>query len=359
MNVRILIALMAWVGVSMPITLPAAEVSQNLTTAPQKVEYAANRGSLHMGTYIQSKLFASTAEEAQQLSDYFEEKIAALDDEWSVHKASPLNRVNERAGEAVEISSEMAEVIKEALSIAEETDGAFEPLIGPVVNLWKIGFGGEHKPNDADVEKALNAVDRSRVEVWNVDDRHFVRIGSDQSIDLGAMAKGYIGTRLAEKLRKKGLIRGILDLGGNVVVVGERAPGIPWHVGIQQPDQTRGGYFAVVSAHDESIITSGAYERYFEEDGKRYSHIIDPKTGRPAVTDISSVTVVSKNGGRADALCTAFFVMGWEKTCDFLKQHSEIRAILLHADMQRALVTRSAAPFVTKTDSSVKLTILD
>lgn len=359
MNVRMLAGLAAVLGFSMLATSWTANVAASESQVSSEAEYMASRGSLHMGTFIQSKLFAKRSEEASRLSDLFEAEVTKLDDEWSVHKSTPLSRLNEKAGEAVEVPPDMARMIEEALAIAEETNGAFEPMIGPVVNLWKIGFGGEHRPSDTDINKALALVDRSKVKVWSENGHHYARIGAGQSIDLGAMAKGFIGTNLADKLKKEGLIRGILDLGGNIVVVGERATGVPWRIGIQHPDQSRGGYFAVVSATDESVITSGAYERYFEENGKRYSHILDPKTGRPATTDLSSVTIIDKNGARADALCTAFFVMGWEKTTHFLKEHPDIRAVLLHADMREALVTPSALSIVTSADSSVKLTVLD
>ena len=359
MKIRMQVGLAAVFGALIAVTPIAAMASAAGEQVSQEAEYVATRGSLHMGTFIQSKLFAKESEEASRLSDLFEEEVAKFDSELSVHQSTPLSRLNEKAGEKVEVTPEIARMLREALAIAEETAGAFEPMIGPVVNLWKIGFGGERRPSDAAIERALSLVDRSRVKVWSEGERFYARIDEGQSIDLGAMAKGYIGTRLADILKKKGLVRGILDLGGNVVAVGERAAGTPWRVGIQHPDRSRGGYFAVVSATDESVITSGAYERYFEENGKRYSHILDPKTGRPATTDLSSVTVIDKDGARADALCTAFFVMGWEKTAAFLKAHPDIRAVLLHADMREALVTPSAASIVTSAESSVKLTVLD
>lgn len=114
----------------------------------------------------------------------------------------------------------------------------------------------------------------------------------------------------------------------------------------------------MASVKDESVITSGAYERYFEENGKRYSHILDPKTGRPAKTDISSVTIIDRDGARADALCTALFAMGWVRAEAFLRTHSELKALVMHADMKQAVMTPAAASSVTSADPSVKLTVL-
>ena len=185
-----------------------------------------------------------------------------------------------------------------------------------------------------------------------------MQIAKGQSIDMGAIAKGFIGQRLSDILKHEGMTRGVLDLGGNIVAVGEKSDGRPWRIGIQHPAESRGGYFAVASVKDESVITSGAYERYFEENGKRYSHIQDPKTGRPAKTDISSVTIIDRDGARADALCTALFAMGWDRAEAFLRTHPELKALVMHADMKQAVMTPAAASSVTSADPSVKLTVL-
>ena len=115
----------------------------------------------------------------------------------------------------------------------------------------------------------------------------------------------------------------------------------------------------MTAVNDESVVTSGAYERYFEEGGKRYSHILDPKTGRPSKTDIASVTIIDRDGARADALCTALFAMGWDKTRAFLKQRPALKAVVMHANMTEAVVTPAAAAAVTPADDSVKLTTLE
>ena len=110
-------------------------------------------------------------------------------------------------------------------------------------------------------------------------------------------------------------------------------------------------------SHENPAVVA-AYERYFEEGGKRYSHILDPKTGRPSKTDVASVTIIDKDGARADALCTALFAMGWDKTRDFLRHQPQMKAVVMHADMTQAVVTPAAAAVVTPADDSVKLTTL-
>ena len=326
--------------------------------ADSSEEYQLDWSNLHMGTLIHSKVMGRDSGKVKKFAEIVEDKMTFYDDLMSVHKSSPLNEVNRRAGEAVEVPVEIADMTIKAFRIAEETDGAFEPMIGPVVHLWKIGFGGDRVPSDADIAKAVALVDRSKVSVFEDAGKWYIRIAPGQSIDMGAIAKGYIGTRTAEILKEAGMTHGLLDLGGNVVAIGEKAPGKPWRIGIQHPAQERGGYYAVAQACDESVVTSGAYERYFEEGGKRYSHILDPKTGRPSKTDIASVTIIDKDGARADALCTALFAMGWDRTVAFLKHRPEMKAVVMHADLSRAVVTPAAAAVVTAADSSVKLTPL-
>lgn len=301
---------------------PILSAEGGVAEAPQTAEpreYALERHTLHMGTLINAKLFGATPEAVKHYAIVFEDKVTDYDDLMSVHKDTPLNEVNRRAGEPVEVPCEIADMTKQALAIADETNGAFEPMIGPVVNLWKIGFGGEHVPSDEAIAEAVSKVDRSKVRVWREGGRCMMQIAKGQSIDMGAIAKGFIGQRLSDILKHEGMTRGVLDLGGNIVAVGEKSDGRPWRIGIQHPAESRGGYFAVASVKDESVITSGAYERYFEENGKRYSHILDPKTGRPAKTDISSVTIIDRDGARADALCTALFAMGWDRAEAFLR----------------------------------------
>lgn len=338
--------------------LSAADVQKTAAEASAQ-EYLLDWNNLHMGTLIHSKVYGQSPEETQRFAKLLEERVTAYDEMMSVHSDTPMNAVNRHAGEAVAVPREIADMSKKALLIAEMTGGAFEPTIGPIVNLWKIGFGGQKVPSDADIAKAVSAVNYKTVRIWNEKGQDYIRINPDQNLDMGAIAKGYIGTRLAEILKEAGMKRGVLDLGGNVVAVGEKADGSAWRIGIQHPAEARGGYFAVVSIKDESVITSGAYERYFEENGKRYSHILDPKTGRPAKTDISSVTIIDRDGAKADALCTALFAMGWERAASFLRQHPELKAVLMHADMTQVLVTHAAESVVTVPDPSVKLTVLD
>ena len=331
---------------------------QTTSQATSSVDLKVDRYILTMGTLVSAKLYGTSRDELVRYATLLESELTKYDDMMSVHKPTALNDVNSRSGETVEIPKTVALMVKEAFAIADETNGAFEPMIGPVVNLWKIGFGGDQVPSDEAIEAAVRLVDRNRVRLWEEGDRWFMRIDAGQSIDMGAIAKGYIGTLVADALKDAGMKRGLLDLGGNVVAIGDNF-GKPWRIGIQHPIKDRGGYFGVVNAKEVSVVTSGAYERYFEKDGKRYAHILDPKTGRPVETDMASVTIIDPNGARADALCTALFGMGWARAQTFLKAHSEIKAVLMHGDMQRVAITTTAQPIVTIVDEKLKTTVIE
>ncbi|MDO5531924.1 FAD:protein FMN transferase [Sutterella sp.] len=322
--------------------LPAVSAESAAPAAGQvaaPAEYVLDTATFHMGTLVKAKVFGRTPEETKGFAELMESEVIRYDDMMSVHKETPLNEVNRRAGERVLVTPEIAEMSLEALRIADMTGSAFEPMIGPLVNLWKIGFGGDSVPDDAAIEKAIRLVDHRHVEVTQEGGDWFMRIAAGQNVDMGAIAKGYIGTKLAETLKAAGMTHGLLDLGGNVVAVGEKAAGTPWRIGLQCPDKTRGDFFAIISAVDESVITSGAYERNFEKNGKRYGHILSPVTGRPVATDVASVTIVDRNGARADALCTALFAMRWEKAEAFLVAHPDVHAVILKDDLKETLVS--------------------
>ncbi len=318
---------------------PAAATGQS-----EAVEYELDTATFHMGTLVKAKIFGSTQEETKRFAELVESEVVRFDDMMSVHKATPLNEVNRRAGEWVPVTPEIAEMSRTAFEIADLTGSAFEPMIGPLVNLWKIGFGGDKVPEEAEIKKTIALVDHRHVKITEKKGQWYMRIAPGQNVDMGGIAKGYIGQKLVEKLSTEGARHALLDLGGNVVALGEKFPGHPWRIGLQSPDKTRGDYFAVLSAADESVITSGAYERNFEKNGHRYGHILSPTTGRPVETDLASVTIVDRDGARADALCTALFAMGFEKAEAFLMAHPEIHAVLLRDDLKETLVSAALKP---------------
>ena len=244
--------------------LNTVQATETQATSVQTEEYELPWMSLHMGTIISGKVYGSSEEEVLKLRQMVEDEIVRYEDMMSVHKKTALNEVNDRSGEWVSVPQEVAEMTREALEVAKNSNQAFEPTIGPVVNLWKIGFGGDTVPSDEAIQKAVQAVDYRKVEVRDMSNGWQIRVAPGQNLDMGGIAKGYIGQKLAELLRSQGAEHALLDLGGNVVTLGEKSEGRPWRVGLQRPDQARNTYFAVINATDVSVITSGAYERFFE-----------------------------------------------------------------------------------------------
>ena len=169
----------------------------------------------------------------------------------------------------------------------------------------------------------LERVDYTAVE-W---DGETVALPDGMELDFGSVAKGYAGQKAAEALRAAGVTSALLDLGGNIQTVGSH-DGQPWRIGITDPEDPQ-SYLGVVTVEDEAVVTSGGYQRYFEENGVRYWHILDPATGQPARSGLSSVTIIGSDGGLCDGLSTALFVLGLEGAADYWRQWGGFEAVLI------------------------------
>ena len=242
---------------------------------------------------------------------------------------SAVGKINAAAGkEPVVAAADTVKVLSFALETARASGGAFDPTVGPVVKLWGIGTDDARVPRSDALEKALGLVGYDRVSLDASTGMVYLE-DEGMRLDLGAIAKGFAADEVARVLGKRGVSRAIVDLGGNILCVGEKAPGTPWTVGIRNPETSHGEPVIVVRASDSSVVTSGVYERYFEENGKRYHHIIDPKTGRPAEGDLLSVTIVARESMTADALSTAAFVLGRERGLALVASRPGAEAIFI------------------------------
>ena len=192
-----------------------------------------------------------------------------------------------------------------AMQVSKETKGAFDITIYPVMELWGFTTRNYRVPESSEIADVLKHVSYTNVEV----NGQQVTLSDGASIDLGGIAKGYTSSRVIQIMKDCGIEHAIINLGGNVQVLGRKSDGSDWRVAIQNPD-SESSYLGVLSTADKAVITSGGYERYFEQDGQVYHHIIDPQTGYPSESDLTSVTIVCSDGTTADALSTALFVMG-------------------------------------------------
>lgn len=219
-------------------------------------------------------------------------------------------KVNQGAAKSpVKVSDETADVITSALEVCRKTDGAFDITIKPLADLWNITAENPVVPSEEAINAARALVDYRGVEVK---DGYVTFDREGMSIDLGGAAKGYCADKVVQVLKKHGIKNAILDLGGNVYAMGKSESNRAWNIGLQDPSGERGSHFKTVQLSDATCVTSGSYERYFEQDGKVYHHIIDPKTGYPSERDLISVSVVGNSSFEADMLSTAIFVMGYE-----------------------------------------------
>lgn len=264
--------------------------------------------------------------DGQEAVDEATKEINRLNSLWSVGSPnSEISQINDIGGG--KISPDTASLLQIAITAYQQTDGLFDFTIYPLMELWGFTSQEYHVPEQREISALLSTVDGSSV---TVRDDHAVTLAPGQKIDLGGIAKGYASARIMEIFRKHGIKSALVSLGGNIQTLGRRPDGKPWRVGIQDPNGTTGEYLAVLSVKDKAVITSGGYERYFIENNRTYIHILDPRTGYPADSDLLSVTVISEDGAKADALSTALYIMGREKAVDYWKAHaSEFDLVLI------------------------------
>lgn len=234
-------------------------------------------------------------------------------------EGSDVYRINHAEGRTTEVSAETAEVLDTALLMGELSDKAFDVTVGSLTELWDFKSENPDVPADKDIKKALETVGLGKLHVSgtsvSLDDKGTL-------LDLGGVAKGYIADRAGEYLEAQGVIRAIVNLGGNISVIGEKEDNTPWNIGIERPYSDRSEIIGSIKVADQTIVTSGIYERQFVKNGVRYHHVLDPQTGYPAETDLEAVTVtaVKGNSGFCDALSTACLIMGRDDAMELIRK---------------------------------------
>ncbi len=274
------------------------------------------------GTYFDTAISIGVySEDSKKVLDGSFELCEELENTFSrTKKSSELYKVNHRTANQVEISNDLAKVIQEGIRFYKITDGKFDITIEPLLELWDFKNGSKIIPEQEKIDEALLKVDGSSIQLsGNI--LSFKR--ADTKIDLGALAKGYAADKLKEYLNTHGVKSAMINLGGNVLAVGAKPDGSPWNVGIQKPFAAQGETADVLQVRDQSVVSSGIYERYFKKDGKIYHHILDSDTGYPADTEDSQVTIVGKSSLLGDALSTVCILMGEERSKEIVSQFPE------------------------------------
>jgi thiamine biosynthesis lipoprotein len=245
---------------------------------------------------------------------------------------SDVGRINAKAGiEPAPVSPDVIDVLERALRYAELSGGAFDPTVGPLVKLWGIGTEAARIPGQEEIQAALALVNWRDVLINREEGTVFLR-KPGMALDLGAIAKGYAADEAAALAGQRGVRRGIIDLGGNILALGTRQGGLPWRIGLQDPGGERGNYLGILPVQNKSVVTSGVYERFFEAGGRRYHHILSTQNGRPVDNGLLAVTVIADRSIDADALSTAVFSLGWEKGRLLLETIPGAEAVFVFTD---------------------------
>ena len=305
------------------------------------------REILAMGTLCRINLFDDGS---SKLYNRLFDRIIALDNKFSVNVAtSEISKINDCAGKsAVKVSDETFFVVKAALEAAHATDGAFNPLILPLTRLWDVLGSNPRVPTNEEISEAQSHCDFRKVILDEANGTIFLE-DEKSALDIGGIVKGYVCDELEKILVEERVSRAILDLGGNIFIFGKNSPDTQeWRVGIKNPFGENHAAI-VVSLEDGAVVTSGDYERFFEKNGQIFHHIIDWKTGYPAISELKSVTILSKSAMVADILSTTLFVLGWEDGLKLIENRDDIKALAITKD-RKTLVTKNLETKIVKNE---------
>ena len=257
--------------------------------------------------------------------------VSDIDARMSANRAdSEIAAIGRESGKsAVPVSDDTYSLIERAKEFSERCGGAFDITVGSVMDLWKTGETFNVLPEASDIASMLPLIDYRDI---ILSEEGVMLADEGMQLDLGAIAKGYACDTVVDYLKAQGIKTALLDFGGNIYVFGEKADGTAWKLGIRSPIIGESGIACAVTVKDASVVSSGGYERYFEERGETYHHIIDPKTGYPADSGIVSMTIIDESSARADALSTACFVLGAEKGYALLESLPDSEGVFILED---------------------------
>lgn len=288
------------------------------------------KSSYALGTLINLKACGNNAEKAVKEAFI---KLNDIDDKMSAFKEnSEISKINSNAGIISEIvSNDTYYVVENAIKYSKILEGTFDPTVRPLVKLWNIGAKEESIPEKSEIEEILKLVNYNDV-ILDKGNNSIMLKHKNQALDVGGIAKGFAADEVRDIFLINDIKSGLIDLGGNIFALGSKEENTPWKVGIQNPFSSRGEFLGILSVTNKSIVTSGNYERYFMKDGKRFHHIIDPKTGYPSESKIISATIISDNSIDGDGLSTGVYILGVDKALNIIEEIKGIDAILVTED---------------------------
>lgn len=321
------------------IVTPAGNVSSQSGSTGENAQAEASREFFAMDTYMRVSAYGADGQ-AEEAAVAAENEVRRLEGLLSTGLAtSEIGVINANGGGAV--SPDTAYLLERSKELCEMTEGAFDISVYPLMQAWGFPTKEYRVPAEEELAELLKKTDA--LQVLLDEEEGIVSFGMDgMQIDLGGIAKGYASSRIMEIWRESGITSGLVSLGGNVHALGTKPDGSLWRIAVQSPHDAN-AYLGILSVQDKAVITSGDYERYFEQDGVRYHHILDPATGYPAESGLVSVTIVSTDGTLADGLSTALFIMGKERTVEFWREHSEAFDVILYTEDGGLYVTEGIA----------------
>lgn len=306
-----------------------------------------------MGTVVTVKIYD---EEKEKVLEKVFERIEGLASQIGLEEEAGLSQIdaiNDQAGvEPVIVSEEIFQLIEAGKSYSQEAEGSFDITIGPLTSLWHIGYDDARKPDQDEIDAVLPLIDYQKV-ILDEEKSTVYLEENDMRLDLGAIAKGFIADQVNKVLEENEVTTAIIDLGGNIYVEGTNPSGTEWTVGIQDPFLTRGEMVGKIEASNQSIVTSGVYERYLEIDGERFHHLLDPKEGYPFDNEIAGVTIVSEKSMDGDALSTLIFSKGLENGMAFIEKQDGVEAIFVDKDKKIFLTSGLEDTFELTNESFV------
>ncbi|WXR62590.1 FAD:protein FMN transferase [Peptostreptococcaceae bacterium AGR-M142] len=307
-----------------------------------------SRNGFFLDTFIDISLYDTKDE---KLLDGCFEILKDIENKMSRHdKDSEISKINNKAGKNyTKVSDDVYYVIKKSLEFSNLSNGNFDITIGKLASLWNIGNKDARLPSKDEIEEALKYVDYKDIKIK--ENSNMVKLDEENMIiDLGGIAKGYASDKIKNYLESKNIKRAIINLGGNICVIGEKSKELPWNIGIQNPFNTRGEYLGILKVKNKSVVTSGIYERYLEYKGKKYHHILSPFNGYPIQNELVSVSIISYDGIDCDALSTSLFALGKDNGLKLANKLTNIEAIFVTKDKKIYLTNNLKDKFILNDD---------
>lgn len=286
-----------------------------------------------MGSLVKITIFDEVVDD--HLFTQVFDRIQEIEDKMTINKNSDrgeIIKLNNHAGkDFVELSSETFYILEKGKHYGEITQGKFDITIGPIVKLWNIDTEKVGLPNPKDIQQKLPLVDFNKLELDQTKLKAKL-LDPGMMVDLGAIAKGYAADEAARILIDAGVKHAIINLGGNILTVGKKPDGSFFRLGLQDPDKSRNENMAVVKLNNQSLVSSGTYEKFFIVNGEKYHHLIDPDTGYPTKNGLISVSIITEKSIDADALSTSIFLLGLEQGMNLVEKLNGVEAIFVTDD---------------------------